>query len=242
MAIITVTEKATDKENLYYIQSAFGEIKDQLGCHVELSDFATRSVLKIEMPDAYAEAVRCEIADKCAEVVAINYKYEYFIKNIKIVGLTETEREILMASLIAADLEEDKRYAYIRLKYGDEIAIDGIFNFRLKELKKKWEDIVSFMPDCFINGQLKDFITYLLENKKKRVYVDGEAVYDSTFKRLKRCDLIGGEEVKVLREILLSNCGEIELMSPVPEKDEKYLKEYYKDKILFSDKYFNQNV
>ena len=69
---------------------------------------------------------------------------------------------------------------------------------------------------------------------KKRVYIDGGKVYDNHYRRLKRSTLLDGEDMKIIREILLSNCGEVELSGKIPEKDEYYLKEYYNDKIFFS--------
>ena len=74
-------------------------------------------------------------------------------------------------------------------------------------------------------------------DKKKKVYIDGEKVFDTHFRRLKRTDLLGGENVKIIREVLLSNCGEIELSGNIPSDDEKYLKEFYGDKITFSQRY-----
>jgi hypothetical protein len=89
------------------------------------------------------------------------------------------------------------------------------------------------MPPSFINSQLKDFITFLLENKKKRSYIDSGKVYDQHFRRLYRCSLLGGDKAKITREIILSNCGEIEINGSLSPDDEFYLKEYYKDKIYF---------
>ena len=151
--------------------------------------------------------------------------------------MSTVEKEILLTSLIAADLDDDKRYAFDRIKHFRDIAVDGIYNFRLKPLKKKWEDIVSYIPTCFMNEQLKEFISYLLENKKKRVYVDSGKVYDSHYRRLKRSSLLDGEGVKIIREVLLSNCGEVELNGSLPKEDEYYLKEFYSDKIIFSSGY-----
>ncbi len=94
------------------------------------------------------------------------------------------------------------------------------------------------MPQCFLSPQLKDFVGYLLENKKKRVYIDNGRVYDCHYKRLKRCALLGGDGVNVVREVLLSNCGEVEICGKIPEEDEYYLKEFYADKIIFSTGYF----
>ena len=52
--------------------------------------------------------------------------------------------------------------------------------------------------------------------------------------RLKRCMLLDGDNIKIIREILLSNCGEVELSGDIPKDDEYYLKEFYNDKIYFS--------
>ena len=95
----------------------------------------------------------------------------------------------------------------------------------------------SFAPTCFVSSQLRDFIGYLIENRKKRVYVDEGKVYDSHFRRLKRCSLLDGEELKIIREILLSNCGEVEISGKIPEEDEMYVRELFGDKIYFSSGY-----
>ena len=78
-----------------------------------------------------------------------------------------------------------------------------------------------------------------MENKKKRVYIDDGKVYDAHYRRLNRSELLGGDKVKIVREVLLSNCGGIEVSGKIPEEDEFYLKEYYSDNITFSTKYTN---
>lgn len=239
MAIITVSEKDYNESNLYYVQTQTAEIIKSTGSIYRIGRSGSRAVLNIECPDNFKEIVNAEIADKLAEIVAIRYKYEFFKKNITVGGMSKTEKEILMASLIAADLDEDKKYAFDRIKKETDVAIDGIYNFRLQPLKKKWQEIVSFVPSSFPNRQLKEFITYLLENKRRKIYIDGGKVYDSHYRRLKKCELLGGDEVSILREVLLSNCGEIELSGKIPEADEKYLREYYGDRIYFSTGYFS---
>ena len=240
MTRITVTEKDVNENNLLYVQTDMAELFSHAGCKPALKNAGSRCTLSVDCPEYYADIVKAEMADKIAEIIAINYKYVYFRKNVKVGGLSKEQTEILMASLIAADLEEDKRYSFDRIKGLNDVAVDGIFNFRLQPLKRKWEDIVSYMPTCFVNSQLHEFVTYLLENKKKRVYVDDGRVYDSHYRRLSRCDLLGGgDNVRIVREVLLSNCGEIELTGEIPAEDEKYLKEFYNDKIYFSGGIFN---
>ncbi len=237
MSIINVTENQYNKNNLYYIQSTLSELFANTRCFIEEKEASKRDVLSINCPEHYSEIVASEIIDKVAEIIVIKYKYDYFKKTLGVGGLNAKEKELLLVGLISADLPEDKKYVIERLKGQQEIAIDGVYNFRLKALKAKWEDIVSYMPTCFISSQLRDFIGYLLENKKKRVYVDAGMVYDSHFRRLKRCSLIGGENLKIIREILLSNCGEVEIAGKIPEEDEKYIRELFGDKIYFSSGY-----
>ena len=62
-------------------------------------------------------------------------------------------------------------------------------------------------------------------------------MYDSHYRRLKRSSLLEGDEIKIVREVLLSNCGEVELSGAIPKEDEYYLKEFYTDKIFFSSGY-----
>lgn len=239
MSIINLTESDKNQKNLYYLQSSLSELFINTRCSLNNNDGENRAKLLINCPDEYEDIVRAEIIDKVAEIIVIKYKYDFFKKNLSISGLSGLEKEILLASLISADLFDDKRYTIDRLKNQEEIAVDGIFNFRLKPLKHKWEDVSSYMPSCFTSKQLKDFITYLLEGKKKRVYIDQGKVYDGHFRRLKRSALLDGEEGKIIREILLSNCGEVEIAGQISSVDEKYIKEFYKDKIFFSTGYYS---
>ncbi len=241
MAKITVTEKQENISNLFYVQSSLSEVLSQAGCTPKSKTLGSRTVLDLTIPDYYAEIVKTEVLDRLAEIVAINYKYKYFKKEIKVKGLNQDENELLLASLISADLEEDKKYVYDKLKTFDEIPLDGVYNFRLQPLKRKWSDIVSYMPPCFINGQLCDFITYLIENKNTRVYIDDGRVYDRHYRRLNRAELMNGDSLTITKEVLLSNCGEIEIAGSIPEKDENYLKTFFKDKIYFSNGYFAKN-
>lgn len=233
MAKIIISENQNGKNNLFYIQSCLSELFIRTGSSIsEKEDL--RCDLIIDCKDCFLEVLKTEIFDKIAEVIVVKYKYDFFKESIKIAGLKACEYEILMASLIAADLDDDKRYCISKLPKENSINIDGFYNFRLNALKSKWTDIASYMPPNFINTQLKDFITFLLENKKKRSYIDSGKVYDQHFRRLYRCSLLGYDNARVVREVLLSNCGEVEINGKLEPDDEFYLKEYYKDKIYFT--------
>lgn len=234
MTEITISENEYNENNLLYLQTTLSELLANIECKQKCSLVGKRYKYTLICPDNYQDIIRAEIADKLAEIIAVRYKYEFFKKTIKLVGLSPLEKEILYVGLIAADLEDDKKYSFDRFKYMNEIAIDGTYNFKLQPLKRKWSDVASYMPNCFLPSQLKDFMIYLLENKKRRAYIDQENVYDSHFRRLRRCMLLEGEKAKIVREVLLSNCGEVELNGKIPIEDEKYIKDYYGEKIFFT--------
>ena len=217
MISISISENKIGAENLYYIQSAVGEMLKSANCTLKNIAISDRVVLQINCPEYYLDIIKIEILDKIAEIITVKYKYNYFKSNLKVCGL----------------------YVFDRLTGFNEIAIDGIYNFRLRPLKKKWEDIIGYMPQCFLTSQLYDFITYLLESKKKRVYIDNGKVFDCHYKRLKRCSLINYDKVNLIREVILSNCGEIEISGKLPEEDERYIKQFYGDKIIFSTGYMS---
>lgn len=237
MSEITVSERDYNESNLYYVKSAVADILNGTGSRYDVLRSGSRSVFKVECPEGYEETLCAEIADKLADVVAINYKYGFFKEKVEAHGLSDREKDILLAGIIAADLDDDKKYAFDKIKGQSEVAIDGIYNFRLQPLKKKWGEIISYIPTGFPNTGLKEFIGFLLENKKKRIYIDDGKVYDSHYRRLKKSDLLGGGELSVLKEVLLSNCGEIEVSGAIPEGDDKYIKEFYGGRIIFSEGY-----
>ena len=241
MSELKITESGKKSKNILYIYSALSEFINCLNFKAEILNGKNRCELIIDVPCGYLDAFLVELIDKMADVIAINYKHTYFNRNIKLKGLTESEKELLLTALISADLEEDKRYITKRLKLFKEFSIDGIFNFRMKPLKEKWCEICGYIPSTFQKGQLKDFITYLIKDKcGKRVYVENLTVYDKKYVPLKRRELLNcnSENLSIIKEILLSNAGEVELATKIDNENEKYIKEFYGSKVYFSQSYF----
>lgn len=242
MSQIKITESAAKSNNIIYIYEMLSLITKQLGCIEDLRGGKNRYELIIDVPSSYKDLLIAELEDKIADVISVNYKYTFFKKNVNSSGLKPVEKELLLTALIAADIDEDKKYVIKKLKSFSEYALDGIFNFRMKPLKEKWGDIIGYIPPGFQSVDLRDFIIYLIKDKMgKRVYFDEGSVYDKRFNVLKRTELLTGDsgEISIVKEILLSGAGEVELGTPLPERDEVYLKELYGDRVRFSNSYFS---
>ncbi len=232
MTILNITEKRINESNLRYVISSLSDFAKSAGCEFDISSLEQRSVLTVKCPEYFQEIIKTETLIKVAEVIVVNYKYNFFNKEVAASGLSKTFREILLVALIAADLDEDKKYCYEKIKDLDELAIDGIYNFRLKPLRKKWREISEYVPSAFFNSELKDFITFLLENRRRPVYVENGSVYDSHYRILKRTELLPDKDFSLLKELILSNCGEIHILGDLPKEEEKLIREYYCDKIV----------
>lgn len=240
MQFFYVSDCYENNNNILYVRENLSELffkteksrlvadRQRVGLYLSASDDVLRPAVE-------------ELSDKLCDVIAIGYKYDFFTRNLKADGLCPGEKELLIAALIAADFDDDKRYVRSRMALCDfcgglSFAIDGFYNFRLASLKNKWNEVISYVPSYFSRRELGDFIAYLLcEKKGRRVIVDGEKVYDKRFNRLKRSALAGGKSGgEVVKEAILSGAGEVEVKNRPKAEEERLLKEYFGDKVYFS--------
>ena len=234
MSLFYVTDTFENNANILYIRESLSDLFFKDG-NVKVFADRTRAGIALQVDDEYAKIAREELFDKISDVIAIGYKYNFFERKIILDRMRQEQRELLLASIISADVEEDKRYIKNKLStLGDSCAIDGFYNFRLKNLINKWVEIAGYVPNYFSELELREFIIYLIGEKRgKKVFIDGERVYDRRYNRLKRVTLLPEGELKIVKEVLISGAGEIELKGILPKADEKYLKEYFGDKICF---------
>jgi hypothetical protein len=241
MKEIKITESKTKNKNIVYLYTTLGDVVNQINSQILLKNGSNRIELTINVIEDYYELLKQEIEDKIADIIAVSYKYDYFSKKIKTSSLSEFERELLITALIAADIDEDKKYVIKKLKNFNEYSIDGIFNFRMKPLKEKWSEVAGYIPSSFVSKQVKDFIEYIIKDKNgKKVYYENGSVFDKRYNILRRRELLtkSGQDESTLIEILLSGAGEVELGSPLSEKEEQMIKEIYGDRVIFSSNYY----
>ncbi|MGN0819523.1 MAG: hypothetical protein ACI4M6_03880 [Christensenellaceae bacterium] len=238
--MVEVSDNKFNYNNIIYINNQIGDTVARLGGGLKLVG-DERSHLYIDCDGASFGYLFPLLIDKIGDVIAVNYKYGYFKKNIRTAGLNQLEYELLLNALISADIEEDKRFIRSRLRGNSSYCIDGDFNFKMKALKEKWAEIVGYIPPTFTRTELKEFISYLVgEKTKNRVYIDKHNVYDRHFNRLNRTFLVeNGDKANIVKEVILSASGQVELCEKLDELNEFYLKEFFGDKIFFGSGYFS---
>jgi hypothetical protein len=231
MTELVITDKSKNINNLFYLQKTLAEILGQTESSSFIESTDNESTMRVLVKPYYEGLIKEELADKIAEVIAIAYKYEFFVTKIKPSGLKESEIKLLLAGIISADFEDDKKYIIDKIGEFKSLSIDGTFNFKLKILKDKWAEICTVMPSVFTSEQLKEFLLYISGEKDKKIFVDGDGVYDCHYRRLLRSELLG--EHSVLVETILSGAYEINYLSMPSINEQGSLKEYYGSRITF---------
>ena len=233
MKKIEVTESLSEELSIAYVSSQIKEIVNDFGGETSITRTAGRLKLTVTCLEKYYDLYKAEIEDKIGDVIAIKYKYAFLKRYLRTIGLTPYENEILHVAIIAADIEEDKRYTVRKLRAFENFSIDGIFNFRLQPLKNKWREVVSFMPFFFTGSQLCDFVSFILGEKRgKKVLIEGDRVYDANFNRLTRSSLISSD-FDVVKEALLSHSANVEVVKSVSSREERELKRYFGARVCF---------
>lgn len=235
---LIATDAAYRSGNIEYLFKTLDKPIRLAGGAAVMETKGDRCEFKATVPDDSAAFFKPSLEDKIADVIAVNYKYEYFKRFVRSAGLKTVEYDLLLSALIAADIEEDKRYVLSRLSA--PYAIDGSFLFLMKPLKKKWKEVVGYVPQYFSERELKDFIAYIVGEKRgRRVYVANGGVFDGHYNKLFRSTLAGGGDIRTVKEVILSSSGEVELDCKLSETEEYYLKEFFGDKIFFRKGYFS---
>lgn len=221
------------ESNSHFI--AYAAVPLARGRHRAAISFSDGRVSLCVHPGEDVQEMRRIVEEKIAEIVCIGYKYAKLSEAVRPAGLTEEEREILLAALIAADLAEDKKYVLSRLRGAKEYSIDGLFTFRLRDLREKWKGVAACVPPVFTAGQLAAFMEFLLDGERGKIFLKGGEVYDSRCRRLSRAALIehGGREMRTLREIVLSCASKVECLGFLPEREERFLRRYYAGRVGF---------
>lgn len=230
MAEIKISEEQSNGEYITYLYYA---IADELALYRgrgKLIFGDGRTALSVSYQQGAGHVLNL-LREKIAEVICIGYKYRY-LQNRLNVCLGERERKNLVAALISADLDGDKAYVRQKLTAANELAIDGVYHFRLSALREKWERIADYVPEGFSNGDLKKFCDFLVGESCKKIYVKGKCVFGDNFAPLRRSKLAGGEDIQT--EILLADAGYVYCLGEVEEGIGDFLQKYYADRAIFS--------
>ena len=93
-------------------------------------------------------------------------KYEFLANTFKLPFLSEESYKILLHTLVVFDREAENEIIERNLVLNDYLALDGFFNFRLTELKTRWEEIAQLASNnsVYLNHEetLNELLKFLM--------------------------------------------------------------------------------
>ena len=212
----------------------YGKVRERFSFLPAICDIVRdgdRLEIAFKTEQAYSPYVRKYTEEYIADVISIGYKYAYFDKHLPLPILNKTQRKTLLTALVAADYKDDRAYILRRIRGFESYCIDGMFYFRLQELKKRWEEIIDYIPTDMGEVGIESFISYLIEDGEGKVFLKNGKLYDEDYRQLSRSLLTGGEWA--LGEILLSGAEQVYCFGETDGQVKDFLKKYYGEKAFF---------
>ena len=227
MEHLLLTEHGGNEPYIAYLYNQLLPAAMERGGTGELCFCGGRALIRL----CAERGLKARAADAVAEVVCIGYKSRFLAERLA-VSMPRRERRLMIAALIAADLKTDAAYVKTLLPAGEELAVDGLWHFRLAALKEKWARIVRYIPASFGVADLKKFCAYLAGESSAKIYLKGSVVYGEDFLPRRKSRLMGEEDAAT--EIVLSDAGLILCLGDVENGVGDFLQKYYAERAIFS--------
>ncbi len=159
-----------DLKNRGYLDFLYNNLKDELKrCNAVVAHqiYDDRLFLSFACEDCFAVDFKSKTDDLLAEIFAFGFKQNYLKKNLYIYKENLLIKTIINAMTIF-DSQNDKKLIKKELFNQQVGALDGFFNFRLKKIKEKWDEIIDLvnensivLSDCEVASE---FLAFLIQS------------------------------------------------------------------------------
>ena len=212
----------------------YGKVRERfsfLPAAIDLEKNGEETELAFRTEREYCPYVRKFAEEHIADVLAVGYKYEFFEKRLALPLLTKRQRRLLLTALVAAVYREDRAHILRKIRGSKRYCLDGVYHFRLQELKKRWEGIVDYVPADMGESSMEGFLTFLAEDGEGKLFLKNGRVYDEEYRPLSRSLLTGVESP--VGEILLGGAERVYCFGDADEDTRAFLEKYYGEKAVF---------
>ncbi len=212
----------------------YGKVRERfsfLPAAIDLEKNGEETELAFRTEREYCPYVRKFAEEHIADVLAVGYKYEFFEKRLALPLLKKRQRRLLLTALVAADYREDRAHILRKIRGSERYCLDGVYHFRLQELKKRWEGIVDYVPTDMGEASMEGFLTFLAEDGEGKLFLKNGRVYDEEYRPLSRSLLTGVESP--VGEILLGGAERVYCFGDADEDTRAFLEKYYGEKAVF---------
>ncbi|MBR2974140.1 MAG: hypothetical protein IKC47_00135 [Clostridia bacterium] len=125
-----------------------------------------RSRFAIACNKLYAAAIKSQSEECLLNALTLGYKNKY-IRNALAVSHSGLLVDTLINTMCIFDAKYDRYLIKKTLDISGEVCIDGYYNFRMKKLKQKWDELVEVVKNnnalLADDALIKEFLCYLMD-------------------------------------------------------------------------------
>jgi hypothetical protein len=130
------------------------------------AECASRLNVSVACENERKECVADAVFGCVAEMYLTSAKLDYLSAALSLPAMSRDSYKILLHTLVAFDRDAEKEIIWRTLRITDNFALDGFFNFRLAELKKRWNDVAALATNnsAYLNDDatLNELLKFLL--------------------------------------------------------------------------------
>ncbi len=159
------TNSAKSSDITFLIKRLRPTIKSHHGIMV-CEEFDKRVKLALAVSEDKKDVVLGAVFDAVAEVIIRSYKEQYLEKHLKLALSSSVTRATFIKALTMFDKAGDKALIKSKLEPCREILIDSLYNFRLWELEKRWQEICNLVSEnssyLIMSGSFMELMKFLI--------------------------------------------------------------------------------
>ena len=160
---------STCKNREYDIEFIMAKIRPEIKSLRGILTFAEvdgRQKLALAVPENKKDYFIAILFNTLCEAIIKSYKFEYFMKNIKLHLNNKITEVAFLKALTMFDKNSDKEIIKKYIPLSGEVLIDSLYNFRLWELEKRWDEVIKLVEDnkgyLLLSGSFVDLMKFLI--------------------------------------------------------------------------------
>ncbi len=224
-------QNGADSRYMTYVYDKIKERFSFLPAECELFQEGEFSQVTFCANEQFCPYVQTFLKGLVAQVISVGYKYAYFDKTLQLPLLNAEEKRLLCTALVSADIKEELAFVQERIQDSEICSIDGVFRFRVKELKTRWQEVAGYVQSDFGLQSLIGFLRFVIEDGTGKVFIKDNKAYNAEYKPLSESKLTG--KSSLIGEILLSGAAKVYTFGKADDKTEEFLQKYYGKKRIF---------
>ena len=133
--------------------------------------FEGRAAMTLAAKKEKKDYIKSIVISEIADVIVSHYKYNFLMNSISYSN--ESEKETLVKALTEFDKSTDKDLAIKNITFSNNILLDSLYHFKLKDLKDRWVNIADLvsnnLPSLIAGDCLIDMMKFLIKQSPPKI-------------------------------------------------------------------------